>query len=82
MYKVKHKLMHNSIEQFFYSIEDSLHNTRQRDTFKKCQIRTALRAKCFSIVGVKLWNDLSLALRNCKNIFAFKKMHKTFDTEN
>ena len=31
MYKVKYKLLPNSIQRFFYSNEDSVHNTRQRD---------------------------------------------------
>ena len=34
MYKVKYKLLPNSSQRFFYSNEDSLHNTRQRDKFK------------------------------------------------
>ena len=33
MYKVKYKLLPNNIQICFYSNEDSLHNTRQKDTF-------------------------------------------------
>ena len=36
LYKGKHKLVPNSIQKIFYSNEDSLHNTRQRDKLKKC----------------------------------------------
>ena len=31
MYKVNYKLSPNTIQRFFYSNEDSLHNTGQRD---------------------------------------------------
>ena len=30
----------------------------------------------FSVAGFKLWNGLHIELRNCKNYFHFKKMHK------
>ena len=59
-----------------YLNEDSLHNTRQRDKLNKIKGLTTLRAKCFSIDYVKLWNGLHIALRNYK-YFHLKKMHKT-----
>ena len=59
-----------------YFIEDSLHNTRQRDTLNKIKFLTTLRAKCVFIAGVKLWNGLRIALRNCTNIFTLKKCTK------
>ena len=47
MYKVKHKPLPNSIERFFYSNEDSLHNTRKRDKFKKRLCCTELEGEMF-----------------------------------
>ena len=59
-----------------YFNEDSLHNKRQRDKLNKIKVHTSLRAKCFSIAYVKLWNGRRIALRNYKYSH-FEKMHKT-----
>ena len=55
-----------------------MYDCTTQDKFKEIQVHTALRATCFSIAGVKPWNGLRIALRNCKNIFAFKKKHLNF----
>ena len=56
-----------------YFNEDSLHNTRQRNTLNTIKVCTTLRANCVSIAGVKFWNGLCIALSNYK-YFRFQKI--------
>ena len=51
--------------------------TQCKGTNKKLFVLSALRAKCFSITSVKLWNVIHIALRNCKKYLRFQKNYKT-----
>ena len=73
MYKMKYKLFPIAYKD--YSILMKIVCTQGKGT--NSEVRAALRAPRFSIAGVKLSNGPRIALRNCKNIFAFQKMHKT-----
>lgn len=46
---------------------------RGRGNFKTNRFRTTRKRLCLSICGVKLWNKLDENLKQCPNIFLFKK---------
>ena len=50
--------------------------TRQKENFKHKYARTTLKAMCFSVYGVKLWNSLEVKLKECKNVNSFKISYK------
>ena len=50
---------------------------RQRGNFVQLYSRTTMRAMCLSVVGVRLWNNLSVSQKNCRSVYNFKKMLKS-----
>lgn len=44
--------------------------------FKLPRTRTTRKGFCVSVCGVKIWNSLSLQLKQCKNIHRFKFLYK------
>ena len=52
------------------------YSTRQTKSFEMVQVRINLKAVCLSVHGVKLWNTLSDAIKNCTSVNIFKKCIK------
>ena len=80
MYRVRFGLVPKNIISFFYVGEDNRYETRQRGNFVQWYIRTTMRANwamCLSVVGVQLWNNLSVSQKNCCSVYNFKKMLKS-----
>ncbi len=51
--------------------------SRNKHDFKVNYRRTNLKAMCLSNVGVKIWNNIDLSLRQSANINIFKRNYKT-----
>ena len=77
MYKVEFGLLPTNIISLFDVGEDNRYETRQRGNFVQLYIRTTMRSMCLSVVGVQLWNKLSVSQKNCRSIYNFKKMLKS-----
>lgn len=44
--------------------------------FETCQVRTNVKYRCVSVLGVKLWNGLNDELKLCSSLLMFKKTLK------
>ena len=66
MYKIYNKLMPSNII-LRYEIVHTAHNTRQAGNFK---------SMCLSVKGPSMWNKLPDDVKNCANVFVFKKKYK------
>ena len=77
MYRVKFGLVPKNIISLFDVGEDNRYETRQRGNFVGLYIRTTMRDMCLSVVGVRLWNNLSVNQTNCRSVYNFKKMLKS-----
>ena len=75
MFKVRHSLLHGNIQKMFSEREGG-YDLRGRGNFKTNRCRTTRKRLCLSVCGVKLWNKLNENLKQCPNIFLFKKMYK------
>ena len=53
-------------------------STRRINTLVMVQARTNIKAMCLSVNGVKLWNSLSINLRDCNSVIIFKKNLKKY----
>ena len=56
-----------------YSLRYSTTRSRPPTRRVMVQARTNIKAMCFSVYGVKLWNSLSTNLRDCNSVIIFKK---------
>ncbi len=75
MYKAKNYLLRGNIQKLFLKGEER-YNLRRECNFKHIYVRTTLRNFCISVCGVKLWNRLSLVLKQCPSVIQFKKQYK------
>ena len=74
---LSHKNLPHNIQHCFTLVAESGQSrTRQNYKFKVKYVRTNIKSMCISIVGVKLWNILSLKLKTCCSINSFKKCMK------
>ena len=75
MYKIYNKLMPSNIISR-YEIVHTAHNTRQAGNFKNRYCRTTLKSMCLSVKGPSMWNKLPDDVKNCANVFVFKKKYQ------
>ncbi len=75
MYKAKNNLLPGNIQKMFLNGEER-YNLRRECNFKHLYVRTTLRSFCISVCGVKLWNRLSLVLKQYPSVIQFKKQYK------
>jgi len=76
MYKVKNNLLPGNIQKLFFNREGEV-ILGLSATFKNPSVRTTLKGFCISRCGVKLWNRLSLVLKQCPSITKIKKRYKS-----
>ncbi len=74
MYKTK-KILPGNIQKKILNGEER-YNLRRKCNFKHLYVCTTLRSFCISVCGVKLWNRLSLVLKQCPSVTQFKKQYK------
>ena len=74
-YKAKNNLLPGNIQKLFIEREEG-YNLRGKSKFKTLNARTTRKMFCISICGVRLWNSLSVELKECPNINQFKKRYK------
>lgn len=67
------KVLPTNLQHLFILIENE---GRRRGHFRYQTARTTAKQMCTSVVGVKVWNSLQNELKQCKNIFQFKKRFK------
>ena len=75
MFKAKNNSLPGHIQGIFSEREGG-YNLRGQGNFKTINRRTTLRSFCMSTLGVKLWNSLSIELKQSQNISQFKKKYK------
>lgn len=73
MFQAKDKVLPANLQRHFNLIEEE---GRRKGQFRHQMARTTAKRRCISVVGVKLWNSLQNELKQCKNIFQFKKIFK------
>ena len=76
MYRAKRRSLPTNLQNLFTCKANAYYFTRQSENFQYNFARTSLKNLCVSIYGVKLWNSLSDALKECKNEPNFKKCFK------
>ena len=57
---------------------ENIHNTRSRNTFIVRYSRTNLKAVCISVWGVKLWNALTVNIKQIKSLYTYKIKVKAY----
>uniref|UniRef100_A0A669B1C7 Reverse transcriptase domain-containing protein n=1 Tax=Oreochromis niloticus TaxID=8128 RepID=A0A669B1C7_ORENI len=75
LYKAFNKLLPANLQTIF-EIREGVYNVRGFGEFKLPRTRTTRKGFCVSVCGVKIWNSLSLQLKQCKNIHRFKFLYK------
>ena len=65
-----------------FTVHSTTRSTRRINTFVMVQARTNIKATCFSVSGVKLWNSLSNNFRDCNSVIIFKKNMKKYFISN
>uniref|UniRef100_A0A3Q3IAB9 Reverse transcriptase domain-containing protein n=1 Tax=Monopterus albus TaxID=43700 RepID=A0A3Q3IAB9_MONAL len=75
MYKARNNLLPGGIQKLFNEREGG-YNLRGQLNLKIHAIRTTKKRFCISISGVKLWNNLSVDIKNSKRIDEFKHKYK------
>ena len=77
MYKANHKLLPRNIQLLFTFNIDNKYKTRQCNKLSVIFARTALKSRCLSIYGVKLWNSIEETVSTSITLIKFKKLFKT-----
>ena len=76
MFKAYHKLLPNTLQNFFTLASYDRYNIRQKNNFKQKYVRTKKKQLCISTSGVKLWNSLDDSIKQCKTLSLFKTRYK------
>jgi hypothetical protein len=85
VYKAKNEQLPENIQSLFLkSIDVHTHNTRSssKGNFNVKFCRTRLKSMSISIVGVKLWNQLSVDLHDVSFVSLFRKKLKKYFLSN
>lgn len=76
VFRVKNNNIPNSIKNFFKLRERDYH-LRGLFIFENVKVRTNVKSRCISVMGVKLWNGLKDEFKQCAFLVRFKKMYKS-----
>ena len=68
MFKVYYGKLPTFLQSRFMRSQN-IHNTRSRNTFIARYSRTNLKAMCLSVWGVKLWNALSVYIKEIRSLY-------------
>lgn len=78
MYQAYHSMLPEKLQGFFQIRNaEGGYITRQSNKFNQKLVRTTLRTKCISIVGLKLWNNFPTDAPVSGSIRAFKTYYKS-----
>lgn len=75
LFRVKNKSLPISIQNFF-KLRGKKFNLRGLDIFERGKVRTNVKYRCISYLGVILWNGLSNELKMSISLLSFKKALK------
>ena len=75
MYKAYNHLLPTCVQELFHPRE-SQYDLRGTAIFIRNDARINNKARCVSVIGIKLWNSLDIDLKNCSSINTFKKIYK------
>ena len=75
LYKARNNILPNHLQELFKD-RDGGYSLREHFNFKVQKSRTTTKSFCIKINGVRLWNRLSLELKQCPNITHFKKEYR------
>lgn len=77
MFRVHHNSLPTNIQKHFSTYQSVYYLRSDEDrNFSIPKFRTTMKSFCVSVAGVKLWNDLSLDLKQCSSMKIFKKKYK------
>ena len=75
IFRVVNETISVSIQKMF-KLRQGIYNLRGLLMFETHKVRTNLKYRCVSVLGVKLWNELNNEIKMCNSIFVFKKTLK------
>lgn len=75
MFQVVNKTIPVCIKKMF-KLRQGIYNLRRLLMFETHKVRTNLKYRCMSVLGVKLWNGLNEVIKMCNSMFVFKKTLK------
>ena len=83
MYKANRNVLPMKVQSLFIKADtNQVYNLRNEGKFKHKYARTALKARSFSVKGIKIFNEIPNCIRNSNSIDEFKAMFKKHFLEN
>lgn len=79
MFKVYNGQVPNTMLNMFVKNKNvHRHETRQQNNFHAQHVRTNIKALNVQIRGATLWNNLSNDIKDCRDVYQFKRKYKYF----
>ena len=75
LFKARNNLLPSHLQNMFHEREGG-YDLREMFDFKIQRYRTTMKGFCITNNGVRLWNRLSMELKQCPNINQFKNKYK------